>query len=121
MIIYNKLDNCFVVSADRRTFLGFEITANLRDTSLLKVTPPNVDMQESVTISEPSFVSFVLVAHNIHCTFIIIHIAAITTIITHDLLLSGLVASAVDGATEDQIRPEGVCSITVKARSPCMY
>ena len=35
MIIYNKLDNYFVVSADRQTVLGFEMTANLRDTSPL--------------------------------------------------------------------------------------
>ena len=35
MVIYNKLDNYFVVSADRQTFLGFEMTANLRDTSPL--------------------------------------------------------------------------------------
>ena len=35
MIIYNKLDNYLVVSADRQTFLGFEMTANLRDTSPL--------------------------------------------------------------------------------------
>ena len=37
MIIYNKLDNYFVVSADRQTFLGFEMTTNLRDTSPLKL------------------------------------------------------------------------------------
>ena len=36
MIIYNKLDNYFVVSADRQTFLGFEMIANLRDTSPLR-------------------------------------------------------------------------------------
>ena len=35
MIIDNKLDNIFFVSADRQTFLGFEMTANLRDTSPL--------------------------------------------------------------------------------------
>ena len=35
MIIYNKLDNYFFVSADRKTFLGFDMTANLRDTSPL--------------------------------------------------------------------------------------
>ena len=35
VIIYNKLDNYFVVSADRQTFLGFGMTANLRDTSPL--------------------------------------------------------------------------------------
>ena len=35
VIIYNKLDNYFFVSADRQTFLGFEMTANLHDTSLL--------------------------------------------------------------------------------------
>ena len=34
VIIFNKLDNYFVVSADK-TFLGFEMTANLRDTSPL--------------------------------------------------------------------------------------
>ena len=33
MIIHNKLDNYFVVSADKQAFLGFEMTANLRDTS----------------------------------------------------------------------------------------
>ena len=32
MIIYNKLDNYFFVSADRQTFLGFEIPLNLCDT-----------------------------------------------------------------------------------------
>ena len=35
MIIFNKLDNYFVVSADSQTFLGFEMTANFRDTSPL--------------------------------------------------------------------------------------
>ena len=35
MIIYNKFDNYFVFSADRQTFLGFEMIANLRDTSPL--------------------------------------------------------------------------------------
>ena len=35
MIIYNKIDNYFFVSADRQTFFGFEMTANLRDTSPL--------------------------------------------------------------------------------------
>ena len=34
-IIYYKLNSCFFVSADRQTFLGFEMTANLRDTSSL--------------------------------------------------------------------------------------
>ena len=38
MIIYNKLDNHFVVSADRQTFLGFEMTANLRDTSFNNIS-----------------------------------------------------------------------------------
>ena len=33
MIIFNKLDNYFVVSADSQTFLGFEMTANFRVTS----------------------------------------------------------------------------------------
>ena len=36
VIIYNKLDNYFVVSTDRQTFLGFEMTGNLRNTSPLK-------------------------------------------------------------------------------------
>ena len=36
MIISNKLGNYFVVSADRQTFLGFEMTANLHDTSPLR-------------------------------------------------------------------------------------
>ena len=35
MIIFNKLDNYFVVSADSQTFLGFEMTASFRDTSPL--------------------------------------------------------------------------------------
>ena len=35
VIIYNKLDNYFVVSADRQTFLRFEMMANLSDTSPL--------------------------------------------------------------------------------------
>ena len=35
MIIYNKLDNYFFVSADRQTFFSFEMTANLRDASPL--------------------------------------------------------------------------------------
>ena len=38
MIIFNKLDNYFVVSADSQTFLGFEMTANFRDTSPLKLS-----------------------------------------------------------------------------------
>ena len=37
MIIHNKLDNYFVFSADRQTFLGFEMTANLHDTSPLRM------------------------------------------------------------------------------------
>ena len=41
MIIFNKLDNYFVVSADSQTFLGFEImTANFCDTSPLRTVPP---------------------------------------------------------------------------------
>ena len=36
VIIYDKLNNYFVVSADRQTFFGFEMTANLPDTSPLK-------------------------------------------------------------------------------------
>ena len=32
VIVYNKIDNYFLVSADRQTLLGFEMTANLRDT-----------------------------------------------------------------------------------------
>ena len=43
VIIYNKLDNYFVVSADRQTFLGFEMTANLRDTSPLSNHDGNAD------------------------------------------------------------------------------
>ena len=35
VIVYNNLDNYFVVSADRQTFLGFEMTENWRDTSPL--------------------------------------------------------------------------------------
>ena len=36
MIIYNKRDNYFVVSADRQTFLAFEMTVHLRDAHPLK-------------------------------------------------------------------------------------
>ena len=35
VIIHNKLDNYIFVSSDRQTFLGCEMTANLRDTSPL--------------------------------------------------------------------------------------
>ena len=35
VIIYNKFDNYFSVFADRQTFWGFEMTANLRGTSPL--------------------------------------------------------------------------------------
>ena len=35
VIVYNKLDKYFLVSANRQTFLGFEMAANLRDTSPL--------------------------------------------------------------------------------------
>ena len=35
VIIYNKLDNYFFVSANRQTFLAFEMTANLSDSSPL--------------------------------------------------------------------------------------
>ena len=38
LIINNKVDNNFFVSADRQTFLGFEMTANLRDTSPLSLS-----------------------------------------------------------------------------------
>ena len=38
VIIFNKLDNYFVVSADSQIFLGFEMKANFRDTSPLSVT-----------------------------------------------------------------------------------
>ena len=43
MIIYKKLDNYFFVSADRQAFLGFEMMANLRDTSPLKALGFNID------------------------------------------------------------------------------
>ena len=36
----NKLDNYFFVSAERQTFLGFKMTANLRDTSPLRTVLP---------------------------------------------------------------------------------
>ena len=42
VIIYNTLHNYFVVSADRQTFLGFEMTANLRDTSPLSLHLPTL-------------------------------------------------------------------------------
>ena len=35
MIIFNKFSNYFFVSAERQTFLAFEMTAHLRDTSPL--------------------------------------------------------------------------------------
>ena len=37
MIIYNKTRQLFYVSIDRQTFLGFEMTLNLRDTSPFNV------------------------------------------------------------------------------------
>ena len=37
VIIFNKLDNYFVVSANSQTFLGFEMTENFRDTSPLSI------------------------------------------------------------------------------------
>ena len=43
VIIYNKLDNYFFVSADRQTFLCFEMTANLRDTSPLRLAKLNIN------------------------------------------------------------------------------
>ena len=49
MIIFNKLDNYFVVSANSQTFLGFEMTANFRDTSPLSIPSksfaPNSDSE----------------------------------------------------------------------------
>ena len=50
MIIYNKLDNYFVVSADEQTFLGFEVTANLCETSPL--SNGDSDGSESDTIAK---------------------------------------------------------------------
>ena len=41
-MIFNKLDNYFVVSADRQVFLGLEMTANLRDTSPLNFGQGNI-------------------------------------------------------------------------------
>ena len=52
MIIYNKLDNYFVVSADRQTFLGFEMTANLRDTSPLKLRFITILFEDSYCIRQ---------------------------------------------------------------------
>ena len=48
MIIYNKLDNYFFVSDDRQTFLGFEMTANLHDTSLLRPLHPSPKLKCTV-------------------------------------------------------------------------
>ena len=44
VIIFNKLDNYFVVSADSQTFLGFEMTANFRDTSPLRAVTSNEEV-----------------------------------------------------------------------------
>ena len=62
MITYNKLDNYFVVSADRQTFLGFEMTANLRDTSpqstYLPTYSPAAHDQVQIAVCERNISSF---------------------------------------------------------------
>ena len=37
--MFNKLDNYFAVSANSQRFLGFEMTANFRDTFPLRLVP----------------------------------------------------------------------------------
>ena len=49
VIVYNKLDNYFVVSADRQTFLGFENLRNsflLIQTSVLSTTVDKMDLDK---------------------------------------------------------------------------
>ena len=52
MIIFNKLDNYFVVSANSQTFLGFEMTANFRDTFPLIF---GMTVTHHLIIERPSF------------------------------------------------------------------
>ena len=65
MIICNKLDNYFVVSADRQTIWGFEMTANLRDTSpLINKLLLNILKNSSETaITCPLYASLVSIKH----------------------------------------------------------
>ena len=62
VIVYNKLDNYFVVSADRQTFLGFKMTANFRDTSPLSQTRRPED-------DEPDRNGFILSCLNLYLPF----------------------------------------------------
>ena len=65
MIIYNKLDNYFVVSADRQAFLGFEMTANLRHTSpLIELNIENELCQVIKSIRDGN--TFSIVKNNIY-------------------------------------------------------
>ena len=58
MIIYNKLDNYFVVSADRQSFLGFEMTGNLRETSPLSNKPVEANHSKQTTVNSHLTCSF---------------------------------------------------------------
>ena len=60
MIIYNNLDNYFFASAVRQTFLGFEMTANLRDTSPLIA----LRVRSRVRRESPVFPYEILCEHN---------------------------------------------------------
>ena len=61
MIIFNKLGNYFVVSADSQTFLGFEMTANFRDTSPLRISKKDVSAPLRSTILLFPSVMYILI------------------------------------------------------------
>ena len=60
MIIYITVDNYFCVSADRKTFLDFEMTANLRDTSPLMDAQCSSSRRDAMEDSPYLFIGFEL-------------------------------------------------------------
>ena len=60
MIIYITVDNYFCVSAAIKTFLDFEMTANLRDTSPLMDAPCFSSRRDVMKDSPYLFISFEL-------------------------------------------------------------
>ena len=70
VIIYNKLDNYFFVSADRQTFLGLEMTASLRSTSpLVGLIIAYIICKKHNCVHVPFAVSFVLLSCSVLCNF----------------------------------------------------
>ena len=62
MIIYNKLDNYFIVSAERQKILVFEMTATLRDTSPLTMA----------FLPVPVFITYGFLPHSSMCSNFIV-------------------------------------------------